>query len=311
MRPRVLFLITASLCLISLPLISQPGFWAQPGANWIYKIGDGTSFSSDGTVELTRAGDTLINGISCDILTVHYRYQENWPGGTFQDYFGNNIYTYQNADTVFLYLNNAFQILFNSNLQPGGYWITPGDSASLFCPPDSIFIDSIQTVNINGVMMKKLIPEIFDWSDPNHPTQFFHQPIYERFGSTLYFTPLPACIICPSLGPLLCYTDSSGFEYSEQSGNCPVGLPEIRNNDLLIQVEPNIASDEIRLNTSQNSDHKITIVGIYDATGNMISTVDLTGKSNYILNISNFAPGFYFIRPELKLKTKGAFFLKK
>jgi len=289
--------------------LSQPSYWAQPGANWIYNFGDGTSFSSTGTVELKRAGDTLINGINCDVLTVHYQYIENWPGGTFRDFYDANLYTYMNNDTVFIYVGNAFHIYFILYTQPGSGWVTPPDTI-FGCQSDTIFIDSIQTVNVNGVMMKKLIPELFDWGDPNHPTQYFHHPIYERFGSTGYFLPRPSCFVCPSWGPLICYTDSSGFIFSN-TGICPVSLQEFSNDPPWIQVTPNIASDEIRLTTLQKHENRELILGVYDATGRRIRTINLQEQTDYFFNISNLSPGFYFIRPEIKTKMRAVYFLKK
>ncbi len=64
----------------------QSTTWAQPGAHWIYKIGDDSQMSSTGIVEVIRIGDTISNGINCDILSIHYMFQQNWPFGAWQDY---------------------------------------------------------------------------------------------------------------------------------------------------------------------------------------------------------------------------------
>jgi len=163
---------------------SQPTTWAQPGAHWFYTEGD--VFFYYGYFEIWEDGDTTFaNGIVCDILRSHrsgiYTFS---PGGGPSSQLGPTWFTYQSNDTVFIFYNNQFNILFIDNQLPGEQFITAPDSYNS-CDGDTIVIDSLYSVTISGVTMNKIVPIVPDWWDGQVPPGGVRFHFYYWCGTNL------------------------------------------------------------------------------------------------------------------------------
>ena len=307
---RILFL--ASLFLSQFTIQAQPTTWAQPGAHWYYTIGDSVPIGYYGYFELWEDGDTLFsNGIICDILRTHERGITFWSGGAIFDNEGPTIYTYQSNDTVYYYYDNQFNILFVNSIQPGQNWVT-GTDILTFCDGDTIFIDSVMSVNLNGTIMNRIVPNFPGWGMMD-PTIYFHSPIYERFGSTGFFLPAPMCVTDISYGPLRCYSDSSGFSYT------PAALPTCDYitglDDVLpdppsyLTILPNPVKDILIIQFENKYISAGDEFELYSVSGEKLQTYKIKNKEEQI-SVSHLAAGTYFIKIKNRPQVKPVSFIK-
>jgi hypothetical protein len=274
--------------------------WAKPGAHWYYALGDSTTYNVHGYTEITKIGDTIINNIVCDVLSFHYDYTEMWIPYNHQSIMGANRYTYISNDTVYVSNGNSFEILFITNPTPASYWISGPDDTGI-CGGDSIFIDSVQVVNINNVTMNRIVPKPFDPWNP-FPQQVqtvdYNHPIYERFGSTGYFLPVATCITDVSSGPICYYSDSTGFVYSNLSarycGAVPTGISTLSIQDLPT-ITPTITTEKLKINLPSKKSIEKVLVEIYDINGKLIQ--DYNSSENQIdLDVSFYPNGVYICK---------------
>jgi hypothetical protein len=281
---------------------AQP--WAQPGAHWFYQDGDNVQIGYSGYIEITKTGDTLINGIICDILKCHHAGISWWQGGLPYNYYSSNQYTYVNNDTVYQWRNNQFYILYVLSAQPPDYWITGPGFYGNNCQGDTIRINNSQLVNVNGVNMRKLTPNPYG-SIPypqGGASIFLHDTIYERFGCVSFLFPVEACVTDIPIPRLRCYSDSSGFTYSTNiAPYCNyiwTGINEINSANHII-IHPNPASTEFQI-TNFNFQTGDEII-LRDVLGKIYFTKKISSlTSNFKLQTLNFANGIYFL--ELKIK---------
>ncbi len=295
---KILFI--ALIFLLKSQIIFGQQTWAQPGATWYYGIGDNSSWGSSGYVEIKKIGDTLFNGINCDVLTFHFDYIQNWTGGTYQNYYSTNRYTYISNDTVYLNYGTTFETMFLTSPSPGSYWVTGPDETGN-CAGDTIEVDSLQVVTINGYTMNRIVPVPADLWPPNmddRPTIIYNAPLYERFGSTGYFFPIPICISDFAAGPLCYYTDSSGFVFSNLVSpfcdNVPTGLTTI-NNENKPSIFPTITNGNLNLSLPFVKSGETTLIEIVDINGRLVykNSVD---KMLIELNVSYLKEGIYICK---------------
>jgi|SRR5688572_2235946 len=292
--------------------IGQPTTWAQPGAHWYYTIGDSVPIGYYGYYEIWEDGDTIFNNsLTCNILRTHEKAIQFWNGNNIYENYGPTLYTYMSNDTVYCYYLNQFHVLFVNNILPGQSWLTGPDIYN-FCPSDTIIIDSAMTVNINGVNMNRYVPIVPTWSWPSGgPGIYYHSPIYERFGSTGFFLPVPMCVTDIAFGPIRCYSDNS-FTYS--TGAVPFcdyitaiedELPALQ----FFKITPNPAHDEITVNSDISKITPEEICEIYNVIGNKVMTFKIT-KSVQQINISNLPPGNFYIKIKNRPQLKSVSFIK-
>ncbi len=288
---------------------SQPTTWAQPGAHWYYSEGD--IFYAYGYFEIWEAGDTTFsNGIVCDILRTHRAgIMTAFPGGTYNEP-GPTWYTYQSNDTLFIYYNNQFNILFIDNQLPGELFITGPDIYNA-CAGDTIVIDSLYSVTISGFTMNKIVPVMPDWWDgqwpPGGASIAYHYPIYTRFGSTAFFIPAPNCITDVPFGPLRCYSDSSGFTFT--TGVVPscdyiTGLgDELEDSSSYLTIGSNPVNEILTIQFATNNFSEDEEIEMYTITGKKLQS-HIVKTSEEQINVSHLSAGTYLIkiknRPQLK-----------
>ncbi len=274
--------------------------WAQPGALWYYGIGDNSAWGSSGYVEIRKVGDTIFNGINCDVLTFHFDFVQNWPGGTPQNYYAPNRYTYISNDTVYLNYGNTFETLFLTSSPPGNYWITGPDEYGI-CAGDTIEVDSLQVVTLSGITMNRIVPVPLDmWPTfPAMPPTISHNaPFYERFGSIGYFFPLAVCVTDFAAGPLCYYSDSSGFVYSNMVSpycdNVPTGLTTI-NSDNNPTLYPTITNSQLTVNIPFVDIYKDVVVELFDMNGKNLERYFIFNKLTE-LDVTFLSEGIYICR---------------
>jgi hypothetical protein len=308
-------LIIAGLLILQTSVQSQPTTWAKPGAHWYYSEGD--VFFYYGYIEIWEEGDTTFaNGIVCDILRSHRTGFYFYPGGGPSSQPGPTWYTYQNGDTVFVYYNNQFNILFIDNLLPGQEFIT-GPDINTSCDGDTIVIDSLYSVNLSGFIMNKIVPVMPDWFNgqwpPGGASIAYHNPFYSRFGSTAYFIPAPNCITDTPYGPLRCYSDSSGFTFSTAvvpACDFVTGTGvEPSNASSPLSLISNPVQDILTIKFSDQFYSPVDEIFLFDSKGEKIFSHPLN-KNEFRFDVSNLTAGTYFIKIKNRPLIKPVSFIK-
>jgi Secretion system C-terminal sorting domain len=214
--------------------------WAPEGATWHY--GEGYAFSGDiGYMEFVAEGDTVIQGITCQKIRKYGKVA--CLGRPWMEY------TYEENDVIYYYnpLHDEFQILYDFTAEPDDTWVVYTYDSSLENQDTiTVLVDSVNTININGVESKRMFVHYLGFSTTPGQEYEFSIPtiIIERLGDIYYmFNFWPAsyqvCDANYSTG-LRCYQDDLiGLYDLEIAESCLyTGLSEINKNDR-IKIYPN------------------------------------------------------------------------
>jgi hypothetical protein len=204
--------------------------------------------------------------------------------------------------------------MFRTNATSGNYWITGPDETGN-CPGDTIFVDSLQVVTINGFTMNRIVPVPPDYWPPfplELPTIVYNAPLYERFGSIGFFFPLAICITDAAGGPLCYYSDSAGFIFSNLASpfciNVPTSLTTL-NNENMPTLSPTISSGQMNVNLSFVRPAKEVMIELLDINGRILNRYDV--KSTQIdLDVSYHNEGIHISRITLDKQRFNLKFIK-
>ena len=175
------------LTFLNLIQIKAQTSWAAPQATWYFTF---DHFAYGAYVKIEKVGDTLINGINCDVL------QKTRIGYDYSSSFWDTVnlgreYTCVslNGDTVFCFRNNHFYILYAFNAVPGNTWYVGGNNIN--CDTiGKIRVDSIGTEIINSDTLRYL------WTSPYANSRYsFSGKIIEKLGCFGYMFPEPTCAV--------------------------------------------------------------------------------------------------------------------
>jgi hypothetical protein len=170
--------------------------WAKPGATWYYSE---YAMPNTGYMKCWKGNDTIINGINCDVIHSIARGTTNFGMGNYGSYYYTypDHFTYINNDTVYYLTDAGFKPLYYYGVQAGGYWITGVDTI-FGCADDTIFINQVNQVNINGLSLKQILPAapvVNSQTGYNGQTVWLNDFIYERIGHLSNLLPSPSCVI--------------------------------------------------------------------------------------------------------------------
>lgn len=295
--------------------------WCPTGATWVYRY-DGF-FSSSGIYTLTYTGDTIIKDKACKKLTALGMYYDNpIPGMYFgPNYFaGNNVYTYQNLDSIFYFEDSAWILYYLFN-QPVG---------SVYYTNHKVFFRG----SFNYQLQKEIIKDNTDFIANGTNLQSYYsndtimymdtllgltsscgfgKKVVERIGA-IYGTNIfniQACggsVIDQTVYSLVCYYDATGEYYHLDSAHsaCDYLYNSIQHKNInqLTTVYPNPTTNKISFNLAElnlNNDamNQVKMVDLYGkvvleqtidkSSLNEIQTIDLSqlNLGTYILYIGN------------------------
>lgn len=256
------------------------------GATWYY--GFYPQSETDGYNKIEYMNDTIIDNQDCKILK-HTMIIYYYPWQDF-DTLISYIYIYQENAQVYYYKYNSFYLLYDFSSSAGQTWIVPGinygcDSVG------NVIVDSISSETINTEELEVIYLNFA----PNSEWAIIGKVI-EKMGAIEHFMLPITNEFCDSLdlgnrgGPFRCYTDASGFSYSNlQSITCDyinTGIREEMKNESLIF--PNPAENYLFL--------KFFIPNISyclrDLQGRVISCQDVVNSE---IDISQIFKGTYII----------------
>ena len=281
---------------------AQAKEFAPVGSEWYYEY---QSMMKTGYVHIEAVSDTLIDNVKCTKLTkILYGY--DYYDGLFKWTIGNEYVT-QTNDSVKIYRNGGFHLLFDFGASIGDTWILIGDNIPCEQSYGLVHVVDIGKETINGQVLKyvKILDDQHSYwgygncmeSEPCTDTV----KIVEKIGPIKsYLLPSQKCVFDYSEGgSLRCYIDNDlGYlNYSWTGVNCgyineQYQLIDDADEESPLVTYPNPCNDllHIVLNNDNNTD-----VFLYDNQGNMVCQFSNIAK-DFDIDMSNFPTGLYFLK---------------
>lgn len=255
--------------------------FCPPGSEWRYSFKD--YYANAVTNEkISYVKDSVINNDAIKILK--HRYCFNSINNPTIDFM--NTWVRQNGDTVFIknkYTQNAWQILYNFNVQAGDTW------QSYVRGTYTVSVDSITIVNINGFSLKRIYVR---YTGINHPFN-----ITERLGSSEFMFNSYSQLTSDGghFQDNLCYKDSTFGNIQFTTKPCDfvdyVGLNEETFNNVEIKAYPNPTNGKLNIDFSGAEKLKLVIKNTLGQEVFLEKILD----SKKELDISHLTPGVYFL----------------
>lgn len=276
--------------------------FAPVGAEWYY---DYMSMYARGYVHIEAVKDTVIDDIICTKLekTVHgYDYY----AGLFTNHIGNEYVT-QSNDSVMIYRNGTFQLLFDFGAAVGDSWTLIGEIGPCEQSWGQAHVVEVGTETINGQVLKyvKLLDDQYScWGYGNN---MVGEPsttpvkIIEKIGPMdSYLLPSQKCVFDDSEGgPLRCYIDDDlGYNnFSSNHINCGYINDQYQSvddigDDSPIVVFPNPCEDVVSI--VLNHDRQVN-VRLYNNQGCIVYEF-VNIFQNLDINVSQLPDGMYVIQ---------------
>ncbi len=274
-----------SLIILLFSILTQAQNWCAPGAEWHFRAH--TTWPSikyqDGYIRVASEGTVIALGQTCDSLTATFygvRFSMLSPSVVINNYF--SLVTYESNHVVYAYntSTNSFDTLFNFNAAIGDEWLNYREGTNCFMPRSKFIVTDTGHVIINGQNLKTL-----------------NNGIVERIGSLGSMIPYNDCWVDASdMGFLVCYSDNNFPLYKKPGYNLPcnfttVGKDEFTLEGLELNVFPNPASDNIKIEFSGENALEQFYVQVYDLLGKeVLSGTTYSGGS---LNLLDVKSGLY------------------
>jgi hypothetical protein len=267
--------------------------WIEQGATWHY---DWWNLGAFGFVKIEYTGDTTIAGQSCEILdATRYSFTVNQQGQTMpigSSNFGTE-YTYASGDTVFWWIDNQFQVLYNFGAQVGETWQVSSTGGVNCTDPTMVQVDSTGTTDING--------QTYRWmrmSNPLFSCNGLSGRFIERFGaSDSYLFPVPqqadsVFVIEYDLYAFRCFQDNSFSLYNVSNETCEFELELSTNESKLpeLTLYPNPTLDFVSLENLPEQGE----LRVIDMHGRLLLREESHEKMT--LDLRHLPPGIYSIQ---------------
>jgi len=272
--------------------------WAPVGAKWFHSLFLSTI---NGYMETKVESDTILNGTPCKRVSQVLRTVQ-MPGNIILNYQRPEFYTYEDSGKIYVSDGGLFHLIQDWNAQPGDTVPFLWDNMD-FAPSscDSIghmIIDSLSTVNINGVNYRQQYVHYYDSIVSLLP---INDVIIEHFGATRknFFFSRSVCdstsiIDVYNYIGLTCYYDPTiNWAYFISGYTCDYlsGSEELIQKRILIY--PNPASEIVRIYYPGNaSEIKLQLM---DITGKIVLEKN-TLQNSFIIDVSKNSPGYYFLK---------------
>lgn len=248
--------------------------WAPVGSIWYYSQATlNPRLHSYKTIE--SVGDTLFQNKICRKMLETERYI---LPVSFKTYL-----MYSNSDSVFYYDKDEAKFcllyLFNAN---------QGDTINLDCYNLKVYVDSTETVTINGLSRK-----VQHISTNSLGANFWGTNI-EGIGNSVFMFPQADMAMN---GPLRCYEDSEGL-LKFTSLTCDSTIIEATIDESLtssyFNIYPNPTSSTlfIKFNDLIDSDYSIEIYSIFGMQQFVVKGI----RNETFINIDKLSKGLYFVR---------------
>ena len=279
--------ITFFFILFGLSALSQS--WCDPGANWKYSFGSG--FGTEGYVEISYVGDTLINTQLSQKLSKNlFAYDFPWSQ-PINAFLGTEC-TYEDNGVVFIRYNDIWDTLYNFNANVGESWRMAKQPLTNACDSNStLTVIATGTTIINTISLNYKVVE-FNYG--GFMQSGMTDTIIEKIGFTgSYMFPYDFCngaLDGQEGGKFRCYFDNNFLTYKPHySEVCDfiVNVNELDYSDNL-KIIPNPSSTILSIEGIENESG---LFELKNASGKLIRT----GKLNQTIDVSDLPDGFYII----------------
>lgn len=289
------------------PLIAVAQNWSPTGATWYYSD---ESATMSGYSKLTYTHDTIINSLTCKIIT-HYAEGDGIFGHYAGFRFSSPYFTYEQNGVAYLYNNkegnNKFDTLFNINAQIGDKWRFP--LVDTICADSTYFMKVLNTgtKTLNGFNLKWLYIKAgpFPYAGSGSFISGF-DTITERLGPRYDDICYSSCYNSPdecAHGGLRCYSDDAFGVYSTGlTSPCDylTGIAESQIGQGVLKIYPNPVTTELEIEFRDTHTLQNIIIEIKNMLGQTVKTFDsrlLANCKNKIeIDVSELSKGLYFVQ---------------
>jgi len=308
-----IILAVAFVCATMLHLQGQNQAFAPIGARWYYRPYEAT-YPDSKLYAFTVAKDTLLAGLPAREVAC-----SQWIDGQFQDFPNLNKYVHANSDSVFYWVDNHWELLFDFGALPGDTILSKVEYFDIFngCggPASGQIwdfayrIDSSAVENIGGWPLRvQYISSTCQNSSECWSIGGWAMPgkIVERIGAIeagYWWGQGTNCILGGFPGYLRCYEDDL-VHYAGSVGNTPCGYVNTNEIDgYNISISPNPTSGILYFYFSpllSNLEFKV-----FDCLGRILQTGGLmVGDTFFQLNLESIPSGLLYVEFASKSQTK-------
>lgn len=300
------------LMLLALVSTHAKAQFAPVGATWYYETH--TMYSS-GYIKMEVEKDTVIHGFSCVKVTR----EAHWHDLLFNELKESpmsDLFLAQANDSVLIYNNGVFDMLFDFGAEIGDTWTILGREG--VCEQDFGTVNVVDkgVEVINGTPLKYVTIKDDTYSYWGYGNTLYGNPstaikIIERIGPLgSYLLPEQRCLFDETEGgPLRCYIDDELGElhlsslYPER--NCDYISHTYQSVDdnsfnVSLRVSPNPCSDRVQLLLGEATKHEIVL---FDHIGNVVLRRFEEGKET-ALDLGGLPSGLYCITVSYETGTK-------
>jgi hypothetical protein len=275
-------ILTFIILLLSAEPYSCQMTWAPAGATWHFNF---SSMCMNGYNKIEADGDSIVGGQLCARMRQHISGYD--CGGMYSEFELNDEFTYSDADYVYHWTGQNFEILYDFTLQPGDIYTV---GAYQPCAEgDSLLVTETGTTTINGFTLRYYEVELLN----NFMGEVIFGRIIERIGPVESFLfPLPRCLPDFMLsGPFRCYADDAFGAYSSDIvAECDYLRIAEEMEQGSISLFPNPAIHQLTI----QSQAILSVIEVSDATGRILFSL-APNLSMAQINTESLSSGFYYL----------------
>ena len=291
MKKIVLIIFILMLCVVS---FAQN--WYPAGATWTFDNQYLVSYPAHGYVKYSVGNDTVINDTVAKIININaVAYNGN-------ESIGDPLIVHESNSRVYHWTGEKFKLMYDFNLNAGDTLKTEVRHADWCDSVSPVIIDSVSSVNINGINLKVqyITYTPYDWE---YYIEARTERIVERVGSERYFIYSPNCEFGCSFAntDLRCYNDNDisyrnewwDTHYSDVECDSVINAHVQEVPDIKFAVYPNPTDDFVII--SANDQYGGTFCAeLYNSLGEKLYIT--TAESFTSFNMENYPAGLYVIK---------------
>lgn len=261
--------------LLSIPGLLNAQNWCPAGATWTYTLSN--SWTIEGFARFTYAGDTTINGDTCQFILAHYQGYDHALAQPFF-YEGAPLFTKVSGGLVSIRTTTGFDTLYNFNAVPGDHWRVTMDDGSEGAAV--VQITDTGTVQVDGMALRFVSTGT--------------DTMMERLGGlNTFMLPWVGAMLDAAHGSLRCYADT---ELNYFAPTWPFGC------ESLLGVSAIDGSAPVSLFPNPGTDHFILslepgvhAISLFDMAGREVLTARVNA-ANVRIETSQLPAGLYAIK---------------
>lgn len=232
------------------------------------------SYSNQGYVKYSVGNDTVINDTVAKLININkVAYNGN-------ESVGNPLIVYESNLRVYHWTGERFMLMYDFNLNAGDTLKTEIQYINLCDSVSPVIIDSVSSVNINGINLKVQYITYTPYSEEMGVNEPRTERIVERVGSESNFIYAPNCVFGCSFEytGLRCYNDDDisyrnewwdrFYHDVECDSVINANIQEVPNN--IFAIYPNPSSGKFNISTEGNEGR----ADIYDSLGRKVTSIE-------------------------------------